>query len=483
MTAGSQREQRLHAVRSHEHIDGFVVGALLSEGGMARLYRCTQRGARLPLVMKVPRLEHGAPLSALGAFENELRILERLKGPHVPRLVGHGDLRRAPYLVMEYIAGDAFAQAAERAPLPAEEVAALGIALCRAVHDIHRQNVIHLDLNPRNVRTRADGSAVLIDFGIAHHAMLPDLIDTAFGEAEGTTPYIAPEQVKHLRSESRSDIYAIGAILYRLATGAYPFGRPNLLSVHKRLFQPPLPPRAHTPEIPAWLQEIILRCLEIRPDDRYATAKRVAYALSHPEVVHLTHRAHGTRSVGWLTRARLWWRSLYQVFDEGEVLRPAERLTHAPHVLVALDLGHSSATLNQAMRVAVRKFARNETHGYFTFLTVLPAGGAAAAGTRRHERSAAERVIEMRNWAQSLHLRAGRASFHVAMGDPARVIVDYARQHALDYIIMGARGASAARRFLGSVSARVVPQAPCSVTVVRARDGTAIKPASRRRKK
>lgn len=479
MVAGAHRHSTLHEARSGERIDGFEVGALLHEGGMARLYRAARRGTRTPLIMKVPRLGAGAPLSSLVAFENELRILERLEGPHVPRLIGHGDLRRAPYLVMEYIAGDALARAAARAPLPAPEVAELGIALCAAVHDLHHQNVIHLDLNPHNVRNRPDGTAVLIDFGIAHHAALPDLIDSAFGEAEGTTPFIAPEQVKHVRSESRSDIYAIGAILYLLATGAYPFGRPNLLSVHKRLFEPPLPPRVRNPQVPAWLQEVILRCLEIHPDHRYTTARQVAYALGHPEDVHLTRRARQLRPAGWLTRTRLWWRSLYQVFDEGEALRPVERLSRAPHVLVALDLANSSRALRQALRAAVRKFARNESQAYFTFIHVLPSPAReGAAGP-----SAAQRLVEMRNFAQTLRLPAGHAFFHVASGPPATVIREYAERHALDYIIMGARGSSARRRFLGSVSARVVAEAPCSVTVVRARESIGTRPASRGRRR
>ena len=479
MAARAHRHDNLHEARSGERIDGFEVGGLVHEGGMARLYRVTRRGTRTPLIMKVPRLGADAPLSALIAFENELRILERLEGPHVPRLFGHGDLRRAPYLVMEYVAGDALAGAAARAPLPPQQVAELGIALATAVHDLHRQDVIHLDLNPHNVRNRPDGTAVLIDFGIAHHAALPDLIDSAFGEAEGTTPFIAPEQVKHMRSESRSDIYAIGAILYLLATGAYPFGRPNLLSVHKRLFEPPLPPRLRNAQVPAWLQEVILRCLEIHPDHRYTTAKQVAYALAHPDDVHLTRRARQVRPAGWLTRLRLWWRSLYQVFDEGEALRPVERLSRAPHVLVALDLANSPRALRHALRVAVRKFARNESQAYFTFINVFPGGAREQLAAGAATASAAQRLVEMRNFAQTLRLPAGRAFFHVTNGQPATVISEYAQRHALDYIIMGARWSSARRRLVVSVSGLVVAEAPCSVTVVRARENVGSRPLRR----
>jgi nucleotide-binding universal stress UspA family protein len=466
-TATRRPRPRLRAVASGEHIDGFTVGACLHEGGMARLYRISHPHHRGPLVMKVPRLEPEAPLSALVAFENEMRILARLKGPHVPRLVATGDLRTTPYLVMEYVEGDALARAAASAPVEIGRLRDLGRRLALAVHELHRQDVIHLDLNPRNVRDRPEtGEMVLVDFGMAHHAALPDLLDTAFGEQEGTTAYIAPEQLEQVRHESRSDIYALGVILYQLATGHYPYGRPNLLSLKKRLLRPPPPPRLHNPALPPWLQEVILRCLEIRPEDRYSTAKEVAYALAHPESVPLTRRAHATRDVPWPVRVRLWWRSLYQVFDEGEVLRPYERVRGAPHVVVALDLAHTSDTLAEALANAVRKFANAERHSYFTFLHVLPHEPVAAA---QPEVGAAQRLAELRHFADRLGLKPGRVFFQVMEGEPAAAILDYARTHVVDYIILGARASSALRRYLGSVSARVVAEAPCSVIVVRSR--------------
>ena len=113
----SARHQTVHEVRTGETVDGFVVGKLMHEGGMARLYRVTRRGISAPMVMKVPRIGAGAPAAALPALENELRVLQRLHGPHVPKLFGHGDLRTTPYLVMEYIEEDHLAQAVKRAPL------------------------------------------------------------------------------------------------------------------------------------------------------------------------------------------------------------------------------------------------------------------------------------------------------------------------------------------------------------------------------
>ena len=442
---------------------------------MSRLYDVTHPGYRLPLVAKVPRLGPGAPLSALTAIENEHRILERLHGPHVTRLVYASELERAPCLVLEYVAGDEYARALREVPLPLERLRTLGIALCRAVHELHRQNVIHLDLSPGNVRTRADGTAVLIDFGLAHHAAMPDMMDAAFGQDEGTAAYIAPEQVRHVRSESRSDLYAIGVMLYLYATGAYPFGRPNLLSLTRRLYEPPVPPRRHQPDLPVWLQEIILRLLEIRPDDRYPTAREVAYLLAHPEAVSLTARSKRKTRPGLATRLALRVRSLYEVFDERPLKRPYERISAAPHVLIALDLAQTSGVLQQALRNAVRKFVHGEPEVYLTCLNIVP-----TALPPDETEGTGARLIAMRHWAHPLGLRGDRVFFHLAYGDPATAIIEYARAHMIDYIIVGARGSSRLRRLLGSVSSRVVAEAPCTVITVRSRRELAH--AKRRRK-
>lgn len=459
-------------LRPGERLDGFRIEELLAEGGMARVYRVRHARHRRPLVMKVPRIEEGAPPSTLGAHENELRILERLHGDHVPCLIAHGDPETQPYLVMEYLERAPLPEAMRAGPLPVDRIVEMMIPVCHAVHELHRQNVIHLDLNPSNIRARASGEVVLIDFGIAHHAALPDLIDSAFGEAEGTMPFIAPEQVRHVRHDSRSDIYALGAILYRLATGEYPFGRPNLLSLSKRLVQPPLPPRTHRPDLPPWLQEAILRCLAIRPARRFATARQLAYALAHPDSIAITHRGRQTRPAGGWTRLRLWWRSLTLVFDEGEPVIPYERLSTTPHVLVALDLEHSSETLQQVLRTTVRRLAHSDPHGYFTFITVVPTG-----------RNGADAVMALHHWVHPLRLSRERIAFHALPGrDPAAVIVQYAHVHRVDQIVIGARASSAWRRLLGSVSARVVAEASCTVSVVRSRRDRPMVTAKARRR-
>jgi nucleotide-binding universal stress UspA family protein len=398
-----------------------------------------------------------------------LRSLERLRGPHVPRLIAAGDLAHQPYLLLERIDGDELARAAQLAPLPLDDLCDLGVRLSRAVQALHHQNVIHLDLNPNNVRNRADGTMVLIDFGLAHHAALPDLHDSAFGEEEGTTATIAPEQLQHVRHDSRSDLYAIGAMLYQLATGLHPFGRPNLLSLKRRLVAPPWPPRVHRPDLPPWLQEIILRCLETEPEKRYATAKRIAHLLTHPETVPDTRRAHRRKPPNTLVRGQAWAQSIFRKFDDGTAARPYERLTTSPHVLVALDLAHCSEVQKEALRRAVRRLHAAEPKSYFTCVTVVPAAEWETARERGKPAPDLAPLAQLRNWAQPLKLKPERLVLQVLPGEPVDTLLGYARRHLIDHVVIGARGHSRLRQHLGSVSAAVAAQADCTVTVVRTR--------------
>ena len=230
-------------------------GTLLHEGGMARLYAVEAPAGEVPRLLKRPRLEFGSHPGCLVGFEMEQMILGRLAGPHVPRLIAAGSDDEGPWLLMERIEGESFAAIAARAPLPAAEVARLVGAAASAVHDLHRQNVIHLDVKPENLLLRDDGTAVLVDFGIARHAELPDLVGEEFRLPAGSGIAISPEQLAGNRSDPRSDIFALGVLAYRLATGALPFGNPaTRLAMHRRLYADPPPPRALAPPLARMLR-------------------------------------------------------------------------------------------------------------------------------------------------------------------------------------------------------------------------------------
>jgi serine/threonine protein kinase len=458
-------------IKPGDVIDGFRVEETLPPGGMSNFWRVTRKDIDFPILMKVPKLEASEASTTIVGYETESMILPRLSGPHVPRFVATGDFER-PYIVMEHVQGASLKSYLDKLPLAPQEVAAIGSHVAFALHDLHRQHVLHLDLKPSNVIQRADDTAVLIDFGLSHHLQLPDLIREEIEGPIGTAPYIAPEQVYGDRSDPRSDIFALGAILYFFATGERPHGDPQHTAGWKqRLWRDPVPPRRLRPDIPPALQEVILHCLDADPAARYATAGQVAFDLKHLDDVRLTERAVLKERKGLL---RSWWehrKRRHAMEQRQTVTHPAAG--QAPIILAAVDL--ADAPLAQAIAATVRRLVATDPAARVACVNVLKTSYATiddhedAQGRNLH----LQRLIELKHWSQAIGADPGRITHHVLEGaDPAAVIVDYARNNRVDHIVVGARASSALRQHLGSVSTQVVARAPCTVTVVRRFAGT-----------
>ena len=295
-------------------LDGFTIEECIHAGGMAHIYRVRYaEGAHdpgFPMAMKVPRMTAGDGAENIVSFEVELQMLQVLQGAYVPRLVASGDLLHLPYLVMEHIPGQSLqqwldVQQAERTPVRVEELIRIGVATAKALQSLHAQNVCHLDLKPANLLLCPDGRVVLLDFGLSCHAHYPDLLAEELRKAVGSPTWMAPEQVVGVRGDPRSDIFALGVILYELATGELPFGDPQTQGgLRQRLWMKPAPPQQHRPDLPDWLQEIILRCLQAQSQDRYPSAAHLAFDLRHPE--HVQVRGLARQGVGWWAQLRRW---------------------------------------------------------------------------------------------------------------------------------------------------------------------------------
>ncbi|RAI42442.1 serine/threonine protein kinase [Rhodoplanes roseus] len=457
----------VRSLASGQVVDGFKLEQQLDPGGMADFWRVSREGESAPLIMKIPLLRRGEdPLTIVG-FEQEQMILARLTGPHVPRFVASGDFER-PYIVMELVAGRPLKTLIADAPLPAAEVARIGAAVAEALHSIHRQHVTHLDLKPSNIILRDDGSAVLIDFGLSRHDQLPDLIAEEFDEPVGTGAYVAPEQVRRYRGDPRSDIFSLGVTLYFLVTGERPYGEPEREAEwRRRLWRDPFPPSRWNPLVPPWLQEIILRCLEIDREARYSSAAQLRFDLQHPDGVALTERAARRDRDGALTVFSRWLK-----LRKAPPLRMrsiAGVLDRSPIVMAAIDLA-APDDLGDAIGVALRRVLATVPDARLACVNVLKVSRIAldpledAHGRNPH----LQRLVELKHWARPLPVETERITYHVFESpDPASAIVEYARNNNVDHIVMGARGSSSLRRYLGSVSAQVVAQAPCTVTVVR----------------
>ncbi|MCX7167964.1 MAG: universal stress protein [Rhodocyclales bacterium] len=451
-------------------IAGYRVQEKLCEGGMAVLYRVAAPAGAGTCLLKMPKLGFGSHPACYAGFDVEQMILGRIAGPHVPRLLARGEGDLGPYLFIEHIVGTSLAAYARSVPLPDEEVVRLGVALASAVHALHRQEVVHHDIKPSHVILREDGQAVLIDFGLAFHNQLPDLVEEESDQLMGTPAYISPEQIAGVRGDPRSDVFSLGVILYLLATGRLPFGEPtSLIGLRRRLYFDPLPPRRIRPDLPKWLQEIILHCLEVRAEARYATAAQVAHDLMHPGQITLTERARRLSQSGPIVAAKRWLAALAS--SPRAHKPPPERLAQAPHVLVAVDTGCNSEVLFTALRDALRRIIAGETHWRVSCVSVLELSliTEQEEGAEIMRSLHTQRLVELHHWVQPLGLPQEHLRYHVLEGsDVADRLVEYARVSHADHIIMGARGSSGLRRFLGSVSARVAAEAPCSVTVVRA---------------
>jgi nucleotide-binding universal stress UspA family protein len=456
-------------------IDGFCLGEMIHTGSMASIYRLDGPDGPLPLIIKIPRLGPGERAVNVIAFEVCRMVLGALaQGPHHPTLVAFGDVETVPYLVMERVEGVRLNDWVTRAPLAPEEIARLGSALALALHDTHRQDVVHLDLKPTNVLYREGGEAVLIDFGLAHHSHYPDLLAEELRFPLGNWVYIAPEQVLGVRCDPRSDIFAFGAILYHLATGRFPFGKPTTMAqLRRRLYRDPLPPRAIVVQTPAWLQEIILHCLEIDARDRYASAAEVAFDLANPAQVAITERGLRDRRAGWGMRIRRWVRA--RRFEPAPCPPPSIQAGPAPIVLVAIGSAQPDEALSEALRDAARRLIAADDQCRIACVTAVPPA-AALRGERNEDTPTGRHIkhlVNLRRWAKPLALPEERLTYHVLESEkPAAALLDYARMNDVDQILIGASRGSASMRLFPGVSAQVVAEAPCSVTVVRPRSET-----------
>ena len=438
---------------------------------MAHIWSVTREADGATFLMKTPVVFEGEDPAAIVGFEMEQMIMPRLKGPHVPRHVANGDFAVQPFIVMEQLAGDSLLPLLKQLPMPVVRVASIGISIADALQSLHDQGVVHLDVKPSNILFRPTGEAVLIDYGLAHHRDLPDLLQEEFRLPYGTAPYMAPEQVMGIRSDPRSDLFALGCLMYFFATGVRPFGDPQKLrGLKQRLWRDPVPPRKLNPDIPPWFQEIVLRCLEVKAGRRYPNAAQLAHDLRHPDQVRLTARAEKRERDGFFAVLRRRGEGADMLIDPP--IGRAIEASDAPIVAAAINLDDMTAELAEQLRRSALRILERSPDARLAVLNVLKLNRIALDQTLDDEghNKHIQRLVELKDWARPMNLLPGRITFHVLEAvDPADALLEYARVNNVDHIVMGARTNSTMRKLLGSVSGKVAAEAPCSVTVVRNR--------------
>ena len=455
-------------------IDGFRVHECIHAGGMAHIYAVDYaqagRSPGFAMAMKIPRMTAGDGAENIVSFEVELQILAVLTGPHVPRFVAAGDLLRVPYLVMEYVHGHTLQHWLDTHPRSdTTTLARLGAATAHAAHSLHQQNVCHLDLKPANVLIKEDGNAVLLDFGLSCHAHYPDLLAEEMRTAVGSPAWIAPEQVVGVRGDPRSDIFAIGVMLYELATGELPFGAPATSGgMRQRLWMTPAPPRKHRADIPAWLQEIILRCLEPEASNRYPSAAHLAFDLSNPEQVLITERGERTQGTPVRIHLKRWLRAAGMQYTPSPL--PAQQIEDTPILMVAVPHTDVTDATLYSLRQAVARSLGIRPGARLACVTVLSPSASSASDTERSETTLhRQHMARLRQWAQGLDLAGHPVSYHVLeASDVAQTLVRYAASNHVSILIVGAATHGLqTQRFFATVPMRVARDAPCTVILVK----------------
>jgi serine/threonine-protein kinase len=271
-------------------IDFYRIEAPVARSGMASIFRATDTRDSRQVALKIPHPDMESDPILFDRFQREAGIGEKLNHPKVMRVFG-GEKRSRIYMVMEWCEGRLLRQILDEGRMPHDRAIRIAIGVLDALEYIHSNGVVHRDLKPENIMVDVDDNIKLIDFGIASDTAARRLTYANFTATLGTPDYISPEQVKGKRGDGRSDIFAMGVILYEMLSGKVPFSGPSpLAAMNDRLLNHPLPPSVADPSITPQLQEVLYRALERDPKNRYATAHEFAWDLEHLDQVGVEDR-------------------------------------------------------------------------------------------------------------------------------------------------------------------------------------------------
>jgi serine/threonine-protein kinase len=273
-----------------DQFDRYQIQAHMAQGGMSDIYRAFDLVNHREVVIKIPDQSMLGDPAQFERFQRELDVMKTLDHPAILKGLGSGKYNRVPYLVTEFVDSRSLRALIESsAPLPSEQAVSLIRKIADGMAYCHQNEVIHRDLKPENILITADGQPVIMDFGLALTKGAHRVTYSNLSATMGTPDYMAPEQIEGQRGDQRTDIYALGTIMYELLTGKPPFsGDSNMVIMAQHLNG--TAPRLDrvNPSVPPQLAAIVATCLARNPNDRYADMTALIHAFDHPESVDLT---------------------------------------------------------------------------------------------------------------------------------------------------------------------------------------------------
>jgi eukaryotic-like serine/threonine-protein kinase len=253
----------------------YEIESLLGQGGMARVFKGTDRVLDRTVAIKVLSPQFADDEQFVSRFRREAQAAAGLNHPNIVSVYDTGDQSDVHFIVMEYIEGRTLRDVIRgEGPLLPERAAEIGESVARALSTAHQAGLVHRDIKPGNIMLTRDGEVKVMDFGIARTSTGDTLTQTA--AVLGTASYLSPEQAQGHSVDARSDLYSLGCVLYEMLTGRAPFtGDSPVAIAYKHVREDPLPPSHLNPDVPPTLDAVVLKCMAKNPVNRYETAEEL----------------------------------------------------------------------------------------------------------------------------------------------------------------------------------------------------------------